>query len=95
MNKLIPAVIATLGLGAMSLSAPSQAGVVVGIGLPGVAVVAPPYVAYGPYGYYGHPYAGFYGPGFRYGYGYRGYGYRGYGYGYHGYHGGYGHGWHR
>ena len=85
MNKFIPAVIATLGLGAMCLSATAQAGVVVGIGLPGVAVVATPYVAYGPYGYYGRPYAGFYGPRF--------------GYGYHGYHGGYGrgygHGWHR
>jgi hypothetical protein len=64
MSKLIPAVVATfsLGLSAMGISAPAQAGVVVGVGLPA------PYlgVGYGPYwygrpyyrGYYGHGYAG-------------------------------------
>jgi hypothetical protein len=88
MNKFIPALVATLGLAAVSVAVPAQARVVVGIGLPGVALVAPPvvlapgfggYGAYAGYGsyYYGHPY---YRPGFaRFGYGYRGYGFHGYG----------------
>ena len=85
LSKLIPAVVATLGLGvgAMGVSAPAKAGVVVSIGLPGIAVVPPvigvPYWGVG-YGY--GPYYRGYGP---YGYAYRGYGYNG--------HGGYGHGY--
>jgi hypothetical protein len=86
LSKLIPAVVASLGLGiaAMGISAPAKAGVVVGIGLPGIAVVPPvvvgPYlgVNYGPY-WYGRPYYRGYAP---YAFAYRG-GYRG-GYGYHG-----------
>jgi hypothetical protein len=79
LQRFIPAVIATLGLGALGLSVPAHAGVVVGIGLPGIAVVVPPVVVapafgYSPY-FYGRPY-------YRFGYGY--------GYGYRGYHGGYG-----
>jgi hypothetical protein len=84
-SKLIPAVVATLGLGlgAMGVSSPANAGVVVGVGLPGI-VVAPPVVAapylsvgYGPY-WYGRPYYRGYAP---YGFAYRGYGgFRGYGY---------------
>jgi hypothetical protein len=86
LSKLIPAVVATLGLGlgAMGVSTPAQAGVVVGVGLPGIAVVPPvvtaPYlgVGFGPY-WYGRPY--FRGPGFApHGFAYRG-GFRGYGYG--------------
>jgi hypothetical protein len=86
LSKLIPAVVASLGLGigAMGISAPAKAGVVVGVGLPGIAVVPPVVVApylgvnYGPY-WYGRPYYRGYAP---YAFGYRG-GYRG-GYGYHG-----------
>jgi hypothetical protein len=88
LQKFIPAVIATLGLGALGLSVPANADVVVGIGLPGVAVVAPPVVlapafGYSPY-FYGRPY-------YRFGYGYGYHGYRG-GYGYYGH--GYGPGRH-
>jgi hypothetical protein len=72
-----------LGIAGISNPKPAEAGVVVGvgIGLPGVAVVAPPVVAYPPVVgvypyYYGRPY--FYRPGFiRYGYGFRGYGFHG------------------
>jgi hypothetical protein len=77
LSKLIPAVVATfsLGLSAMGASAPAQAGVVVGVGLPA------PYlgVGYGPY-WYGRPYYRGYAP---YGFAYRG-GFRGgyYGHGY-------------
>lgn len=86
LSKLIPAVVASLGLGiaAMGISAPAKAGVVVGVGLPGIAVVPPvvvaPYlgVGYRPYGY-GRPYYRGYAP---YAFAYRD-GYRG-GYGYHG-----------
>jgi len=89
MHKLAAfALVGALGIGAMGSATPAEARVVVGvgIGLPGVTLVAPyPYTPavgwYAPY-YYGPPYA--YGPGFvRFGYGFRGYGYRGYGY--HGY----------
>jgi hypothetical protein len=90
LSKVIPAVVATVGLGlcAMGVGAPARAGVVVGVGLPGIAVVPPvvvaaPYlgVGYGPYGYRRPFYRG-YGPhGFAYRGGYRGYGYQGHGYG--------------
>ena len=64
------ALVAALGLGAATLSKPAEAGVVVGIGLPGVAVglpaplVAPVPVVYPVYYRYPHVY-----PGWRYGYG--------------------------
>jgi hypothetical protein len=90
------ALTAVLGVAAMGYTKPAEAHVYVGvgIGLPGVALAAPPVYAYPPvvgvyppyyyYGspyYYGRPY--YYGPGIvRYGYGFHGY------YG----HGGYGHG---
>ena len=76
-----------LGFCAAGFSARSEAGVVVGvgIGLPGVAVIAPPMIAYpplpargaAPY-YYRYPryyYPAFLarGFGYRYGYGFRGY----------------------
>jgi hypothetical protein len=85
LSKLIPAVVATLGLGlsAMGVSAPAQARVVIGVGLPGIAVVPPlvaaPYlsVGYGAYGY-GRPYYRGYAP---YGFAYRG-PYRSYGHPY-------------
>jgi hypothetical protein len=78
------ALTAALGAAAMGYTKPAEARVYVGvgIGLPGVALVAPPVVAYpgalGVYApYYGRPY--YYGPGFahyrygaRYGYGFRG-----------------------
>ena len=83
LSKIIPAVVATLGLGlgAMGISAPAKAGVVVGVGLPGIAVVPPvvaaPFLGVG-FGY-GRPY--YRGPGFApYGFAHRG-GFRGYGYG--------------
>jgi hypothetical protein len=88
-SKLIPAVVATLGLGlvALGVSAPAKAGVVVGVGLPGIALVPPvvaaPYlsVGFGPY-WYGRPYYRGYAP---YGFAYRGYrGYANYGHGYYG-----------
>ena len=89
LSKIIPAVLATLGLGlgALGVSAPAKAGVVVGVALPGIAVVPPlvaaPYLGVGwaPYGY-GRPYYRGYRPyGFAYRGGYRGYGYYGHGYG--------------
>jgi hypothetical protein len=64
------ALVAALGLGAAVLSKPADAGVVVGVGLPGVAlgvpapVVAPLPVVYSGYYRYPHVY-----PGWRYGYG--------------------------
>jgi hypothetical protein len=83
MRKLYFALIATLGIAGLAASVPAEAGVVVGVGLPGVAVV-PPRVVIGPrVGFYGRPYYGaprFYGPGVRVGFGYgwgRGWGYRG------------------
>gem|GEM_PF-5149077 len=93
MRKLASiALVVGLGFCAAGLSSRAEAGVVVGvgsIGLPGVAVVAPPVIAYpplpalyaAPY-YYRYPryyYPAFvpYGFGYRYGYGY-GYGFRGY-----------------
>jgi hypothetical protein len=85
------ALVAALGIAGMGYAKPAEARVyiAVGIGLPGVAVVAPPVVAYAPpvaYGpyYYGRPYyyPYYHRPGFvRYGYGFYGHGY-GYGYGY-------------
>jgi hypothetical protein len=90
MHKLAAlALTAVLGVAGMGYAKPAEARVYigVGIGLPGVAVVAPPAVAYppvvglyGPY-YYGRPYYPYYypyyyRPGFvRYGYGFHGYGY--------------------
>ena len=82
------ALVAALGIAGMGYAKPAEARVYigVGIGLPGVAVVAPPVLAYppavgvyGPY-YYGrpyyYPYPYYYRPGFvRYGHGFRGYGY--------------------
>jgi hypothetical protein len=84
MHKLAAvALTAVLGVAGMAYAQQAEARVYVGIGLPGVALVAPPVVAYpqplglyAPY-YYGRPY--YYGPGFRYGY--RGYGFHGYAYG--------------
>ena len=62
MRKLYFALIATLGVAGLAASVPAEAGVVVGVGLPGVAVV-PPRVVIGPgLGFYGRPYYG--GPGF-------------------------------
>jgi hypothetical protein len=81
MNKLaVLALTAAVGLAAVGYTKPAEARVYVGvgIGLPGVAVVAPPFYAYPPaVGVYGAYYRGrpFYGPGFaRYGYGFHGYG---------------------
>jgi hypothetical protein len=79
MHKLAAlALAAVIGTAAMGFAKPAEARVYVGvgIGLPGVALAAPPVIAYpgvyAPY-YYGHPY---YRPGLvRYGSGYRGYGY--------------------
>jgi hypothetical protein len=81
MHKLAAiALVVALGVAGMGYARPAEARVYVGvgIGLPGVALVAPPYAyptvrgIYAPY-YYGRPY---YYPGFaRYGYGFRGYGY--------------------
>ena len=89
------ALTAALGITAMGYAKSADAGVYVGVGLPGVAVVAPPVVAYpaavgvyAPY-YYGRPY--YHGPGFA-GYGY---GFRGYGYGFRGGVGFHGHGFAR
>jgi hypothetical protein len=89
MHKLAALVMsAALGIAGMGYTKPAEARVYVGvgIGLPGVALVAPPVVAYppalgvyAPY-YYGRPY--YYGYG-RVGYGFRGYG--GYGVRGHGY----------
>jgi hypothetical protein len=75
------ALIGALGLGAAALSAPADAGVVVGVGVPGV-VLGPPAVrvaAYPPVSvgvpvgvypaFYGRHYRVFY-PGVRFGYGY-------------------------
>jgi hypothetical protein len=76
-SKLIPAAVATLGLGlgAMGVSVPAKAGVVVEVGLPGIAVGG----GFGPY-WYGRPYYREYAPrGFAFR-GYRGYGYYGHGY---------------
>jgi hypothetical protein len=85
MRKLYFALIATLGLAGLAASVPAEAAVVVGVGLPGVAVV-PPRVVIGPgVGFYGRPYYGgprFYGPGVRVGYGWG----RGWGWGYRGGH---------
>jgi hypothetical protein len=78
-----------LGLCAAGFSARTEAGVVVGvgIGIPGVAVVVPPVIAYPPfpalyaapyyyrYPRYYHPAFAPYGFGYRYGYGFRGYRY--------------------
>jgi hypothetical protein len=80
------ALTAAIGAAALMGSNSANAGVVVGIGLPGAAVVAP-----GPY-YYGYPYyvgaPYYYGPYFRFGFGHP-YGYRyGYGGGYRGFDGG-------
>lgn len=92
LSKLIPVVVATLGLGmiAIGASAPANAGVVVGVHLPGIAVI-PPVVAapslgvgYGPYFYgYGRPYYRGYAAPYAFAYrgGYRGYGYYGHGFG--------------
>jgi hypothetical protein len=77
LSKLIPAVVATLGLGlgAMGVSAPAQAGVVVG--LPVAPYLS---VGYGPY-WYGRPYYRGYAPyAFASRGGYRGHGYYGHGY---------------
>src|SRR6266403_808347 len=86
MHKLAAlALMAVVGAAGMGYAKPAEARVYigVGIGLPGVAVVAPPAVAYpppvvyGPY-YYGRPYyyPYYYRPGFvRYGYGFFGHGY--------------------
>jgi hypothetical protein len=69
------ALVAALGLGAATLSKPAEAGVVVGVGLPGVAVGVPaPLVAPVPVvypGYYRYPHVVYpgWGPGWRYGYG--------------------------
>jgi hypothetical protein len=96
MHKLAAlALTAVFGVAAMGYTKPAEARVYVGvgIGLPGVALAAPPAYAYPPavgvyppYYYYGSPYyygRPYYGPGIvRYGYGFHGY------YG----HGGYGHG---
>jgi len=96
----------SLGLAGLGMSSVAAAGPVisVGVGVPGVAVVAYPGAVRAPAYYYGvapyyYPYVGFglgygfYGPGFRGGYAYRGgYGFRG-GYGYrggYGFHAGYG-----
>jgi len=82
------ALVAALGIAGMGYAKPAEARVYigVGIGLPGVAVVAPPVVAYAPpvayrpY-YYGRPYYypyyyPYYRPGFvRYGHGFYGHGY--------------------
>jgi|HubBroStandDraft_5_1064220.scaffolds.fasta_scaffold1482992_1 hypothetical protein len=82
------AMTAALGIAGMGYTRPAEARVYVGvgIGLPGVALVAPPVVAYpsavgvyAPY-YYGRPYYPYYYG--RFGYGFRGYGY---GRGFHGY----------
>jgi hypothetical protein len=95
MHKLAAlALTAVLGVAGMGYAKPAEARVYigVGIGLPGVAVIAPPVVAYpplagvyGPYYYgrsyypYAYPYP--YLPGFlRYGYGFHGYGYVHHGY---------------
>ena len=97
MHKLAAlAITAALGIAGMGYTKPAEARVYVGvgIGLPGVALVAPPVVAYPPaFGvyapyYYGRPYYPYY-------YGRFGYGFRGYGYGHvaHGY--GYAHGFRR
>ena len=68
------ALIAALGLGAATLSKPADAGVVVGVGLPGIAVGVPaPIVAPLPVVYPGY---------YRYPHGWR-YGYYGHGYGWH------------
>jgi hypothetical protein len=89
MHKLAAlALAAVLGVAGMGYAKPAEARVYigVGIGLPGVAVVAPPVVAYPPAGVYGpyyygrpyypYPYPYYYRPGFvRYRYGFRGYGY--------------------
>lgn len=91
------ALTATLGFAGLMHSAPAAAGpyVSVGIGLPGVPVVAPPVVAYGgvpvavyprPY-YYAPPVYPYIGLGYRYGWGF-GPGYR-HGFGYGRFHGGY------
>ncbi len=86
MHKLAAlAFTALLGVAGMGYAKPAEARVYigVGIGLPGVTVVAPPVLAYppavgvyGPY-YYGrpyYPYPYYYRPGFvRYGYGFHGY----------------------
>ena len=83
MHKLAAlALTAALGVAGMGYAKPADARVIVGvgIGLPGVAVVAPPAFGYAPavgvYGpyHYGRPY--YYRPGFvHYGYGFHGYGY--------------------
>ena len=87
MHKLAAlALTAVLGIAGMAYTKPAEARVYVGvgIGLPGVALVAPPVYAYPPavgvYApYYYRPY--YYGPGFvRYGYGFHG-GYYGHRYG--------------
>ncbi|MGD0501320.1 MAG: hypothetical protein ABSD02_01145 [Steroidobacteraceae bacterium] len=78
MRKLASfALIAALGVSTVALSVPAEAGVVVGVGLPGVVVapgVAPGvgYPAVGVYtAYYGRYYPHrFWYPGVRYGYGY-------------------------
>ena len=77
------ALTAAIGAAALMGSNSANAGVVVGIGLPGAAVVAPGYYYGYPY-YVGAPY--YYGPYVGFGYGYP-YGHR-YGYGV-GYRGGY------
>jgi hypothetical protein len=87
------ALTAALGVAGMGYAKSADARVVigVGVGLPGVALVAPP--VYAPY-YAAWP--SYYGPGFaRFGYGFRGYGFAhgyGYGHGYYGHGSGYGHG---
>jgi hypothetical protein len=93
MRKLYFALIATLGLAGIAASVPAQAAVVVGVGVPGVAVVAPRVVVGPGVGFYGRPYYGyggprFYGPGVRVGFGWG----RGWGWGYRG---GYYRGWRR
>ena len=81
--------VVALGFCAAGFSSRAEAGVVVGvgIGLPGVAVVAPPVIAYAPlpalyaapyyyrYPRYYYPALVPYGFGYRYGYGFRGYAY--------------------
>ena len=65
LRHLAVLLVAVVGLGAMTLpSAPAQARVFVGIGIPfpGVGYYAP--APYYPYGYYGYPAYGYYPGGF-------------------------------
>jgi len=77
-----------LGIGLASYAPGAKAGVLVGVGLPGVAIVAPGPAIVAPTPYYPYPYPYYYGPGVVIGggpyvHGYLGprYFHRGYGYG--------------